>query len=124
MKMILLEDDWMYLEKIGGIIRNRRKELGMNQVQLAHSANVSQGYIADLENGKVKNPTVKTITKIAAVLNLNNELLLNEAGISAGEINSDILELAKMSQKLTPEQRQKMIAVTKALFPEIFDDKK
>jgi transcriptional regulator with XRE-family HTH domain len=113
----------MYLGKIGEIIRNRRKELGMNQIQLANAANVSQGYIADLENGKIENPTVKTIAKIAAVLNLNNEQLLNEAGISDGEVNSDILELVRMSEKLTPEQRQKMIAVTKALFPEVFENK-
>ncbi len=125
MKRILdVEVDFMYLGKIGEIIRSRRKELGMSQVQLANSANISQGYIADLENGKVENPTVKTITKIATVLNLNNEKLLNEAGISDGDINSDILELARMSEKLTPEQRQKMIAVTKALFPEVFEEKK
>ena len=57
-------------------------------------------------------------------LNLENEQLINEAGISNGEVNSDILELAKMSEKLTPEQRQKMIAVAKALFPEVFENKK
>jgi transcriptional regulator with XRE-family HTH domain len=114
----------MYLGKMGEIIRRKRKELGMTQDQLANSANVSQSYIADLENGNVKNPTVNTIAKIAAVLNLNNEQLLNEVGIGDGEINSDILELVRMSEKMTPEQRQKMIAVTKALFPEIFDDKK
>ena len=116
-----MEGDWMYLGKIGEMIRSRRKELGMNQIQLANSANVSQSYIAGLENGKVQNPTLKTIAKIAAVLNLENEQLINEAGISNGEVNSDILELARMSEKLTPEQRQKMIAVAKALFPEIFE---
>jgi len=113
----------MYLGKIGEIIRSRRKELHMNQVQLAEAANTSQGYIADLENGKIKNPTIKMMVRIAAVLNLNNEQLLNEAGVSDGEINSDILELVKMSEKLTPDQRKKMIAVTKALFPEMLEEK-
>jgi len=113
----------MYLGKIGEIIRNRRKSLKMSQNQLADSANVSQGYIADLENGKVNNPTIKTVVRIAAVLNLDNEQLLNEAGISDGEVNSDIMELVRMSEKLTPDQRQKMIAVTKALFPEMFEEK-
>jgi len=61
------------------------------------------------------------VVRIAAVLNLNNEQLLNEAGVSDGEINSDILELVRMSEKLTPDQRKKMIAVTKALFPEMLE---
>jgi transcriptional regulator with XRE-family HTH domain len=113
----------MYLEKLGEIIRIRRKELRMSQDELAILADVSQGYISDLEKGKIDNPTVKTIAKIAAALNLNNEQLLNEAGISDGEVSSDILELVRMSEKLTPGQRQRMIAVTKALFPEVFANK-
>ena len=112
----------MNLGNIGEIIRSRRKSLKMSQNQLADSANVSQGYIADLENGKVKNPTIQTVVRIAAVLNLNNEQLLNEAGISDGEVNSDIMELVRMSEKLTPDQRKKMIAVTKALFPEMLKE--
>lgn len=92
----------MISKSLGEIIAKRRKELGITQVELAGSAETSQGYISDLENGKISNPTIGTILKIATVLNLESSNLLaeiedlNEAIVIYGDhdkiIDFDILD--------------------------------
>jgi y4mF family transcriptional regulator len=42
----------MTAEKIGRVVRSRRKELGMNQVDLAMTSGSGVRFISDLENGK------------------------------------------------------------------------
>lgn len=71
---------------LGKTIAERRKELGITQVNLAERAGTSQGYISDLENGKILNPTIGTLLKIATILNLESSKLLSEVDHSKEEI--------------------------------------
>lgn len=59
------------LETIGQRIRERRKELHMTQVQLAEKSKVSRMIISHLENGKMDNCLVSTLTSIANALGAN-----------------------------------------------------
>lgn len=77
----------MISKALGKIIAKRRKELGITQVELAENAETSQGYISDLENGKILNPTIGTILKIATVLNVESSKLLAEID----DINEEIV---------------------------------
>ena len=43
--------------KLGDRIRKLRDQLELTQGQLAQSSSVSQGYLSQLENGEVKNPS-------------------------------------------------------------------
>jgi transcriptional regulator with XRE-family HTH domain len=61
---------------LGNVIKERRKELGITQEKLAIKMGVKQEYISALENGKKKNPSSKTIGKIAHALGLFQEDLL------------------------------------------------
>ena len=70
----------------GKTIAKRRKELGITQVELATQASTSQGYISDLENGKILNPTIGTLLRIATILNLESSSLLSEISPSKEEI--------------------------------------
>ena len=56
------------METIGKRIRARRKELGMSQVVLSQKSNVSRLVISRLENGKLENCLVSTLTSIANAL--------------------------------------------------------
>jgi transcriptional regulator with XRE-family HTH domain len=76
----------MISKTLGQIIEERRKNLRITQVELASKANTSQGYISDLENGKISNPTIGTILKIATILNLESSKLLVGLDNSAEEI--------------------------------------
>ena len=57
----------------GNIISARRKQLGINQADLAQIAEVSIATVKDIERGK-GNPSLKTLENICLVLGLEIKL--------------------------------------------------
>ena len=57
-------------------IRQRRKELKMNQETLAQKSNISRERISAIETGKCKNVLVGTLTAIASALDTTVEFFL------------------------------------------------
>ncbi len=49
-------------------LKERRKELGMTQGQLALKTGLAKGYISDLETGRRNNPSLAVMEKIAKAL--------------------------------------------------------
>lgn len=64
------------MDTIGDKIQKLRIEQKMTQEELASKANISYITLVKIEQGKVVNPTVKTIYKIAKALNIKIEALL------------------------------------------------
>jgi len=64
---------------IGTRIRTRREELGLSLSALADQSGVSKGYCSQLENGAATNPSVDTISRIAAALGVALHDLLGES---------------------------------------------
>lgn len=62
-------------ESIGARIRRRRRELGLTQAALANSAGVNQGYISEIERGRVK-ARRRTIDALAVALDLPQGVLV------------------------------------------------
>ena len=60
---------------LGDKVRFAREQLGLTTQMLADKAGISQPYISEIENGN-KNPSAKTIMKLAASLNVPGEFLL------------------------------------------------
>ena len=60
---------------LGDKVRFAREQLGLTMQMLADRAGLSQPYISEIENGN-KNPSAKTIMKLAASLNVPGEFLL------------------------------------------------
>lgn len=58
-------------QKIGRKIREARKKQKFSQEELAEKSKVDVKTIIDLELGKRRNPTLKTIQRISKALNLN-----------------------------------------------------
>lgn len=79
-------DSWNNKEKsmmkqstgIGILIRNRRKELGMNQAELSKRSTLSQAHVSRIEAG-ISYPSVVTILKLAKGLQLPPEALIAAA---------------------------------------------
>lgn len=59
----------MASEKVGQLVRTRRKFLQLRQRDLAELAGITLRGLTDLENGR-GNPTLKQLSKIAHVLGL------------------------------------------------------
>lgn len=61
----------MSTRSIGSLIYNRRKELGLTQVQLATLTGVPQNYISQIELNKVRQPGLDVIDALARPLGLS-----------------------------------------------------
>jgi transcriptional regulator with XRE-family HTH domain len=66
--------------KLGNRIRELREECGLTQGQLAGSATVSQGYLSQLENGDVKNPSAAVLLRVAQAIQVDPDDLFEAAG--------------------------------------------
>lgn len=65
---------------LGKKIRGLRDELGMSQAQLAAQAELSQGYLSQLENDEVQNPSAAVIFRLARSLHVDPRVLMQAAG--------------------------------------------
>ncbi|EHA1007020.1 helix-turn-helix transcriptional regulator [Clostridium perfringens] len=61
-------------------LKLRRIELGKKQKDLAEELNISQQYLANLENGKSNNPNRELMIKIAKLLNSTVQELFFDDG--------------------------------------------
>jgi len=65
-------------ERFGDAVRRRRRELGLSQEGLAERAHLHRTYLSDVERGN-RNPSLESITRIAAALDLEPSALLRLA---------------------------------------------
>ncbi|MGE5328104.1 MAG: helix-turn-helix domain-containing protein [Deltaproteobacteria bacterium] len=77
---------------LGSSIKARRKELKIHQNALANQLEISQGYISDLENGKIPNPTTGMIDKITGALGMNINRLYEVSETTPSFIEEDTAE--------------------------------
>ncbi len=68
----------------GKKIRQLREELGMSQAELSSQAGLSQGYLSQLENDEVQNPSAAVIFRLAQALNVDPRVLMDVAGYDSG----------------------------------------
>ena len=65
---------------LGLKIRGLREEIGMSQAQLASQAELSQGYLSQIENDEVQNPSAAVLFRLAQSLHVDPRCLLKAAG--------------------------------------------
>ena len=74
---------------LGKKIRALRDELGMSQAQLAAQAELSQGYLSQLENDEVQNPSAAVIFRLARSLHVDPRILMQAAGYTDLSISAE-----------------------------------
>jgi HTH-type transcriptional regulator / antitoxin HipB len=62
-----LNRDGMTAQKLGELVKRRRKKLGLNQSQLALASGTGRRFISDLENGKESCELGKTLRVMAGL---------------------------------------------------------
>lgn len=67
----------MNKKKLGQLLKKRRNELGINQIDLSEISGVALHTISDIESGK-GNPTLQIINKICDILGM--ELMIRVIG--------------------------------------------
>ena len=66
--------------KLGRRLRELREQMGLSQAQLAGHAEVSQGYLCQLEREEVKNPSAAILLRLAKALYVDPHELMDAAG--------------------------------------------
>lgn len=65
------------IQNIGDVIQKLRKEASLTQEELAIKSGIPYTTLIKIEGGQVKNPTIKTIKKIADALGVSLDNLVN-----------------------------------------------
>jgi XRE family transcriptional regulator of biofilm formation len=79
---------------IGDRVKKIRLEKKMSLSELADQAGVAKSYLSSLERNLQRNPSIKFLEKIAAVLNVPVDHLIHE-NINTEELDSDWINLVK-----------------------------
>lgn len=82
---------------LGKKIRALREELGMSQAQLATLGGLSQGYLSQLENDDVRNPSAAVMFRLARALHVDPRSLMQAAGYreaGSGDNGSEEFDVA------------------------------
>lgn len=82
---------------LGKKIRALRDELGMSQAQLSAHGGLSQGYLSQLENDEVQNPSAAVIFRLARALHIDPRVLMKAAGYEEVASRSGYEEEYKVS---------------------------
>lgn len=98
---------------LGEKIRKLRKEKGLTLEKLADLTDSSKSYIWELENKNMPRPSAEKIGKIAAVLGVTSEFLLDETEDSP---TSDVVDTAffRKYEKMDPDVKEKIRSIVDA----------
>ena len=68
-------ESYLSPQRLGRVLKTLREQKGLTQVELASKASVTQAYVAKLEGGDRKSPSLDVLTRLARAL-----------GVPAGEL--------------------------------------
>lgn len=110
----------------GGKIREIREARGLTQDQLAELASLNRVTVAKYESGRVE-PGAKSLSKIADALEISTDVLLGrtEEMQEVSEKAPQTLEARSVSagmDKLPKEQREMILNMVRAMFPNNFTE--
>lgn len=100
--------------QLGEKIRAERKRLKLTLDQLAERSDSSKSYIWELENRPVVRPSAEKISKIATVLEVTAEYLLDDSKDSPVASDRDLAFFRKYA-KLDSDKKAQLEAILKVL---------
>jgi len=102
---------------LGDNIRKIRKSKKISINKLSELSGVSLGYLSDLENNKVTNPTINTLDKLSEVLKVPLEFLVSDSEMDKVDVEpetqDDYIEVAKYAREkdISPEKLKTLIDI-------------
>lgn len=98
---------------IGSRIKIKRNAVGMTQEKLAEKIDVSVGYVSQLERGITK-ISLGTLAEISTILDADMSYFVTGAAIGNSAYLND--ELMEKYAKLTPKQKQQILAFMDVMY--------
>ena len=84
---------------IGKNIYLLRREKGLTLSELAERANIAKSYLSNMERNINQNPSIQIIEKIAQVLDVDLETLINGKVAKTQEIDTEWIDFIEEIQK-------------------------
>jgi len=108
-------------QQVGRRLKESRQKLGLTQEQLAERAGLHYSYIGQVERGD-KNPSLKSLYRLAGALNVGIDYLLEEDGSYRDRTAADLLlsELISLL-KDRPEEDVRLVLQVAATMIERID---
>jgi transcriptional regulator with XRE-family HTH domain len=104
-------------KSLGGMLREARelKKFSLREVEL--KTGISNAYLSQLENDKIKKPSANTLYKLSELYNITFDELMVAAGIveQSREQRNKNVHYAFSSDNLTEEEEQALIDYLKFL---------
>ena len=109
------------METLGKTLKSTRENVSLTLRDVEISTGISNAYLSQLENDKIKNPSANILYKLANVYKINLDVLLRASGIiekcnSNELINEQSIlekEIAFYKDKLTTEEEKEIIEFIK-----------
>ncbi len=106
----------MVMETLGNTLKNGRKAIGLTLRQVEESTEISNAYLSQLENDKIKSPSANILYKLSSLYRIPLNELLATAGIIEKKKESEVKEhddflesVAFSSEDMTSEERKEVL---------------
>lgn len=104
------------MSNLGETLKSLRNQKKYTLKEIEEKLGISNAYLSQLENGKVKKPSANTLYKLAKLYNIDLDVLLYAAGIieenpveERREMTKFISQLQYSSDGLTKEQKESVL---------------
>lgn len=98
-------------KKLGARVREKRREKGYTQEQLAEMCEISTGFLGHIENG-TRIPSLDTLCRIASSLEVSVDFLLLDSGT---EKDNSLQQIASSVRSQNPERYRRFLNAVKIL---------
>ncbi|HWJ29716.1 MAG TPA: helix-turn-helix transcriptional regulator [Flavisolibacter sp.] len=106
------------MKSLGKTLKDARELIPLTLRQVEEAVGISNAYLSQLENDKIKKPSANVLYKLANLYRIELNSLLAAAGIieKSPEANNKLLNSAALSaEKLTAQEEEQLLKYLKFL---------
>lgn len=96
------------------ILKNLRERAGLTLRQVEEATSISNAYLSQLENGKIKRPSAHSLYVLAKLYSVDVETLLIESGL--------VKPQTVIPVKVKPSLEERVEALEKIVYQKRFED--
>lgn len=101
------------MKSLGRTLKDARELIPLTLRQVEEATGISNAYLSQLENDKIKKPSANVLYKLSNLLKIDLEVLLSAAGVIQGETENRSFLLnnavALSASKLTLEEEKALL---------------
>lgn len=99
------------MKTLGATLKEYREMMKLTLRQVEESVGISNAYLSQLENDKIKKPSANVLYKLSCLYCVNIEVFLYAAGIIKDKplTNSNLIQNIAKAAQLTPEEEAQLM---------------